>query len=245
MSKRSLQIGSTNTETSTPPVKKQRQTTLASFIVKPQASPSIPTPITPKTEPQFTTHLADGGIVHFWSSFLTPQRATELFYSLHNDTNWMQSNIKTRGKTFKSPRMQSWMANEEVYGKADLYLKTKPTPWSQEMRDIKTEIEKNCQFEFDYVLMNLYRDGKDHISPHSDREATAASKCVIASLSLGATRRFVMQHAKNKDINKIEFALTPGSLLVMGGTTQKYWKHSVPKQLKVKEPRINLTFRKC
>eukprot|EP01126_Amoeba_proteus_P038884 TRINITY_DN4074_c0_g2_i4.p2 TRINITY_DN4074_c0_g2~~TRINITY_DN4074_c0_g2_i4.p2 ORF type:complete len:138 (+),score=24.98 TRINITY_DN4074_c0_g2_i4:403-816(+) len=129
---------------------------------------------------------------------------------------------------------------------ASLYTKTKPIPWSTSVLTIKSTIEKMFDFSFDYVLMNFYRDGRDYIAFHSDGEALPVGKEIIAGLSLGASRRFLLKKntSDKNGPDRYEFMLNSGSLLVMAGTTQKYWKHSVPKMLKVKEPRLSLTFRK-
>jgi len=196
----------------------------------------------PRTENYETRALEDGGYVHFWKNFLTAERAGEIFTKLEETIDWKQSDFKIYGKPVKTPRLQCWMADNESV-KADLYLKTPPKPWSEEIGTIKKAIETMVNFTFDYVLINKYRDGKDYIGFHADREHIAEGKNVIASISLGTPRRFVMRH-KSKNLGTIEYALTTGSLLVMGGTTQKFWKHAVPKQLRVTSPRINLTFRK-
>jgi len=128
--------------------------------------------------------------------------------------------------------------------RADLYLKTKPLPWSHEVKVLKERIESLLDVTFDYVLLNLYRDGKDHIGFHADGEAIAEGKNTIASLSVGATRRFVMRHKYISGLQK-EFMLNSGSLFVMQRKTQQFWKHALPKQAKVNSPRINLTFRKA
>uniref|UniRef100_A0A6B2LLU1 Fe2OG dioxygenase domain-containing protein n=1 Tax=Arcella intermedia TaxID=1963864 RepID=A0A6B2LLU1_9EUKA len=173
---------------------------------------------------------------------MSPQDSHRLFTNLR-PLPFYQSDIEVRGKTYKSPRLQCWMANPEMKSKAELYTREDPVPWSNDMLAIKNELEEMFEFGFDYVLMNLYRDGKDYISLHSDREAISNGKNVIASLSLGASRRFILKN--NKDpTKKHEFLLVSGSLLVMAGTTQQHWKHTVPKQLKVNDPRLNLTFRK-
>eukprot|EP01130_Rhizamoeba_saxonica_P009481 TRINITY_DN3857_c0_g1_i1.p1 TRINITY_DN3857_c0_g1~~TRINITY_DN3857_c0_g1_i1.p1 ORF type:complete len:158 (-),score=7.53 TRINITY_DN3857_c0_g1_i1:14-487(-) len=154
---------------------------------------------------------------------------------------WKQSDIKMYGKTFKSPRLQEVMG--DLYLEPSLYLKTAGVSWSPSMLTLKTRIETQLECQFDYVLMNLYRNGKDYISFHSDDEALDEGKRTIGSLSLGSERRFILRH-KTKDLEKIEFRLTHGSLISMERKTQFHWKHGVPKMLRVKEPRINLTFRK-
>jgi alkylated DNA repair dioxygenase AlkB len=130
-----------------------------------------------------------------------------------------------------------------------LYQKSPPTVWTEPVLKVKSAIEaalgKRCTF--DYVLINLYRDGEDSIGFHIDDEArgvneTYGPKNIVASLSLGETRTFVLRHSRKKKLQR-RYALTPGSLIVMDGTTQEFWRHGVPKEPEVKGPRINLTFR--
>eukprot|EP01098_Paradermamoeba_levis_P013274 TRINITY_DN601_c0_g2_i3.p2 TRINITY_DN601_c0_g2~~TRINITY_DN601_c0_g2_i3.p2 ORF type:complete len:134 (+),score=33.68 TRINITY_DN601_c0_g2_i3:440-841(+) len=131
------------------------------------------------------------------------------------------------------------MAAENL--KVSLYQKQKQIPWTKEVNRVREKLERLLGCRFDYVLLNRYRDGKDYIGFHSDGEAIPEGKDVIASLSLGQTRRFLMRHKESKEL--MEYKLTEGSMIVMQGKTQKYWKHSIPKEPKVFFPRINLTFR--
>ena len=108
---------------------------------------------------------------------------------------------------------------------------------------IKEKIEKEIGLNFNSVLANLYRDGKDSVSWHSDDEPELGINPIIASISFGETRRFQLRHKSNKELEKVEIALTHGSLLIMKGTTQHYWKHQIPKTAKNIGTRINLTFR--
>jgi alkylated DNA repair dioxygenase AlkB len=142
----------------------------------------------------------------------------------------------------KTPRLQAWMA--DIHTSPSIYSNSKALPWDKQMLTLKERIESvlSPPFIFDYVLMNLYRNGEDYISFHSDKEAIGESQNVIASVSLGETRRFIIKH-NSKDI-KHEFELQSGSLLLMMKQTQKFWKHSVPKQKSVSNPRLNLTFRR-
>lgn len=91
--------------------------------------------------------------------------------------------------------------------------------------------------------MNYYRDGNDKIGFHRDDEAEVEGKNIIASLSFGATRNFIIKHAKRRELEH-EFSLNSGALIVMRGKTQTNWLHSIPAEPKIREPRVNLTFRK-
>lgn len=183
--------------------------------------------------------ITDNAIIKYQKDFLSISESSELYEHLISTIEWNQSTIKMWGKTINIPRLQTWMSNEGI--KASLYLKTESLKWDPKIKEIKKRIESILHCEFDYVLLNYYRDGNDYISYHSDGEAIEQSKGVIASISLGATRRFLLRHNESKEI--IEYSLFPGSLLVMDHITQMYWKHSVPKQKKIIHGRINLTFR--
>ena len=124
-----------------------------------------------------------------------------------------------------------------------IYTKLNPNPWTEDMLILKNKLEELTRFRFDYVLINYYRDGKDYISYHSDKEAIGEGKNIICGISLGATRKFVLKHL-DKTIPKRSFILENGSLIIMkGDDTQKYWEHSITKTTVAKKPRVSLTFR--
>jgi alkylated DNA repair dioxygenase AlkB len=107
---------------------------------------------------------------------------------------------------------------------------------------IKSKIEQIAQISFNSVLINLYRDGKDSVSWHSDDEPELGENPIIASVSFGATRRFSLRHKHLKN-HKIDIDLASGSFLLMQGETQHFWQHQIAKTAKEIQPRINLTFR--
>lgn len=165
--------------------------------------------------------------------------------------NWTHDQIKIFGKQLFVPRFSAWYGDEDaVYSYSG--LKLKPNPWNEKLLFIKSKIETLIDFEeeknikFNSVLMNWYRDGQDSMGWHSDNEKELGQNPVIASLNFGATRRFLLRQMdkKNDDkIQKLEFSLTNGSLLIMAGQIQHFWQHAIPKESKIKENRINLTFR--
>jgi alkylated DNA repair dioxygenase AlkB len=114
--------------------------------------------------------------------------------------------------------------------------------WTSELLAVKSTIEKRCQFTFNSVLANLYRNGSDSMGCHADDEKELGNHPVIASLSLGETRLFKLHHKKRKIT--LNFELGHGDLVVMAGALQQHWVHSVPKTTLNKAPRINLTFRR-
>lgn len=117
-------------------------------------------------------------------------------------------------------------------------------PWTKTLLQIKKSIEPIALTTFNSVLINYYRNGKDRVAWHSDDEKELGKNPVIASVSLGAERKFKLRHKKFKENQlKHEVLLANGSLLVMSGTTQHHWLHEVPRTAKPIGPRINLTFR--
>lgn len=186
--------------------------------------------------------------VHFDPSFLTKEEADILFNHLFNDIPWRESSmVASDGNTYTLPRLQHWMADSPDV-KAQLYQKGGPLNWSDAVLSVKNKLEKLLNVKFDYVLLNYYRNGKDKIGFHRDDEADEEGKNVIASVSIGCSRTFLIKPFKGSkqfiNENTNTFILNHGSLIVMDGDTQKGWVHSIRENKKLKEPRINLTFRK-
>lgn len=188
--------------------------------------------------------LDNTSYVDFYPDFIDQKQADKIFDHLQKDTDWRVSYMQVKDNKYELPRLQCWMANAGV--NAQLYQKEPALPWSPLIADVKDKLESLLSFKFDYVLMNKYRDGADKIGFHRDDEADEPGKNVIASLSFGVTRKFVIKprKGKNTNANTHEYQLTHGSLIVMAGDTQIGWVHSVPPDPEVKECRINLTFRK-
>jgi alkylated DNA repair dioxygenase AlkB len=116
-----------------------------------------------------------------------------------------------------------------------------PSAWTPAVAQLKAAVETTCGVPFNSVLLNRYRSGADSMGWHADREPELGKEPVIASVSLGATRRFDLQHNKTRVVQS--YPLKGGSLLVMRGRTQAEWRHRVPKEPKVQGERVNLTFR--
>src|SRR5690606_7620397 len=116
-----------------------------------------------------------------------------------------------------------------------------PHPWNELLLKIKNKIEPLCGVSFNSVLLNRYRDGNDSISWHTDAEKELGKNPVIASVNFGEERVFQLKHMETSE--RIDILLKHGSLLVMMGELQHFWKHQVPKSKKPMKERINLTFR--
>ncbi|KAL0032429.1 hypothetical protein WJX79_011024 [Trebouxia sp. C0005] len=139
-------------------------------------------------------------------------------------------------KLYKSLKEVSWLHKEiTIYGKKIMQ--------PRQVAQVKSELEAIAGVEFNSCLLNLYRDGNDHMGWHSDNEKLYGDHPTIGSVSFGATRRFLLR--SNQDhTDKWSYDLCSGDVLIMKGSTQQHWTHSIPKMTRVAHPRINLTFRK-
>ncbi len=192
-----------------------------------------------QSEP-ITLHLPDAEIIYY-PQFFDKKVADTIFNQLKNEIPWQQDNIQVFGKTHPQPRLTALLGNE---GKPYSYsnIKMQPHPWNLLLQKIKTNVESITDFNFTTVLLNQYRDGKDSNGWHADNEKELGINPIIASVSFGAERVFQLKHNSIKDQKK-SILLEHGSLLIMKGTTQHFWKHQIPKTSKPIGSRINLTFR--
>lgn len=162
---------------------------------------------------------------------------------LTNDIKWKREKIRMWGKEIVTKKRIAWYADE---GKSYTYSGSTfyPVQWDEVLLEIKKQVEQHIRFQFNSVLLNEYKSGEVGMGWHSDDEKELGIDPIIASLSFGANRDFIFKHKTDKSFEKIKIHLKSGSLLIMSGSTQHYWKHSLPKRLKVRDPRVNLTFRK-
>lgn len=141
-----------------------------------------------------------------------------------------------------APRRCAWYGDPGArYAYSGLPLE--PLPWTQALAGLRKALESHLGAPFNSVLANWYRDGHDRMGWHADDEASLGPEPLIASLSLGAPRRFALRHRTRRDLPTAAITLEHGSLLVMAGPTQRCWKHALPAMARVTDPRINLTFR--
>ena len=176
-------------------------------------------------------------------NFIHLEATNVLWEHLLNDIRWEQHHINLFGKQLASPRLSAWHGDPEAnYHYSGQQLT--PNPWTTQLLSIRSKINKQLDLNFNSVLLNYYRTGCDNIGWHADDEKILGENPTIASLSLGANRRFVIKHKYRKDLPKYEYRLENGDLLIMSGPTQHFWKHQIPKTRKPIKPRINLTFRK-
>ena len=185
-------------------------------------------------------NLPDAEIIYY-PHFFDKKEADAIFAELKNDIPWRQDDICVYGKIHPQPRLTALFGNE---GKPYSYsnIKMEPHPWNLLLEKIKSKIESVSDTNFTTVLLNQYRDGKDSNGWHADNEKELGRNPIIASLSFGAERVFQLKHNSIPGL-KQNILLEHGSLLLMKGTTQHFWKHQIPKTSKPIGSRINLTFR--
>jgi alkylated DNA repair dioxygenase AlkB len=183
--------------------------------------------------------LQNGWIVLI-EDFLSSNESQKLFFELLNDTPWNQGSIRLFGKEYLTPRLEAFYAEENLsyHYSGQTLIRNNFTPT---LIELKQKIEIQTGEKFNSVLINLYRDGQDSNGWHADDEKELGKNPVIASLSLGETRVFDLKH--NLSGEKISIPLQAGSLLVMGGELQHFWKHRIAKSKKAQSSRINLTYR--
>ncbi len=178
----------------------------------------------------------------YWRHFLPQEVSQSLYQVLMAETHWQQDSIKLFGKVIPLPRLQAWYGDQGChYSYSGLDLS--PRSWTKTLISIRHQIKEKAGTRFNTVLLNLYRNGSDSNGWHADNEPELGKNPVIASLSLGETRRFKLRHCFDKTVKPITIDLPSGSLLLMAGTTQHYWQHCLAKTSRTVSPRINLTFR--
>ncbi|PRX46228.1 alpha-ketoglutarate-dependent dioxygenase AlkB family protein [Salegentibacter salegens] len=180
--------------------------------------------------------------LQYFPDFLSNEKADFLFEKLLKEIPWQQQNIKLFGNEIPQPRLTAFYAEKGIsYTYSGLQLQ--PETFSTEILGLKQQTEELTSIDFNTCLVNLYRDGRDSMGWHADNEKVLGKNPVIASISLGGVRSFQFKHKNNKNL-KEKIELQHGSLLIMKGSMQHFWKHQLPKTKKEVSPRINLTFRK-
>ncbi len=173
--------------------------------------------------------------------FIAPVESTKLFAKINEETPWEMPEMVMFGKKYPQAGLSTWFTNTNV---SYVYSGIARTPHI--MTPLLTDVMNACALatgaEYNSVLVNLYRDGNDSVSWHSDNEAVNGSEPTIASVSLGATRRFDLRHKDSGETVRVD--LEDGSLLVMSGLSQHCWVHQIAKTKTKVGPRINLTFRR-
>jgi alkylated DNA repair dioxygenase AlkB len=190
--------------------------------------------------------LFGGAWLELHGGWLAPPEATELAGALVRELPWEQRHIVLFGKRVLQPRLIAW-AGELPYRYSGQTLE--PRPWPEPVQAVLARVNASarasCGASFNHVLINRYRDGRDSMGYHADAEPELGPDPVVATLSLGATRRFSLRrHPKRSGEEPLALELEHGSLLIMGGTCQRHYRHAIPRDSKAQvEQRISLTFR--
>lgn len=165
-----------------------------------------------------------------------------LLQQLIKDTPWRLEHVTVWGRTYPQPRLVGWYGDDSLsYSYSGVTLNA--LPWTPLLLRIKDKVEAVCHRKFNSVLLNFYRDHRDSMGFHSDDEPELGPCPIIASVSFGEVRTFVLKHKNRKDVKDVKLQLPSGSLLLMQGSTQEHWKHGVPRVSKPCGSRVNLTFR--
>lgn len=183
--------------------------------------------------------------VRYAPSWLAREEADELLARLLEEIPWERHRLNLFGREVDSPRLSCWIGDP---GATYVYSRSRfePRPWTASLLLVRERVERACQARFNSVLANLYRDGQDSMGWHSDDEPELGAQPVIASVSLGAERRFRFRRCVPRGMRAAQpvgITLSHGSLLCMAGHTQHRYQHDLPKSTGIAAPRINLTFR--
>jgi alkylated DNA repair dioxygenase AlkB len=190
---------------------------------------------------QLQNILPYDGIVNYYGNVMDTPEADKYLQILLQTIEWKHDEARIFGRHIITKRKVAW------YGDMDFdyaYSGTTRTAlaWTPELLTLKTLTEQLTGEHYNSCLLNLYHTGDEGMAWHSDDEKMLGKDSTIASLSFGAERKFSLKHRANKEESR-SLLLENGSLLVMKGTTQSHWLHSLPKSKRVTTPRVNLTFR--
>ena len=184
--------------------------------------------------------LTDGEL-RYWPDAFTGDEAARLFAALRAGLAWATEEIMIFGERRRVPRLVAWYGEPEaIYTYSGVCHE--PRAFTPDLMAVRERVEQLCSARFNSVLANLYRDGRDGMGWHADDERELGTDPVIASVSLGAMRRFTLRHRRRRALTH-SIELAPGSLFVMAGATQHHWLHALPKTQREVGERINLTYR--
>lgn len=184
--------------------------------------------------------LPKDGTVEYFGKIFSEEQASLYYVKLMNEISWQHDVIKIFGKEIITRRKVAWYGNESFSYKYSGKTKIAEN-WLDFLILIKSAVEEISGCRFNSCLLNLYHNGTESMSWHSDDEKEILENSAIASVSFGTERKFGFRHKFSKE--EISLILENGSLLIMKDEVQKFWKHKLFASAKIKEPRINLTFR--
>ena len=180
------------------------------------------------------------GITNYHGVILNTEKSNFYYSRLLGSIQWRNDEAIIFGKLITTKRKVAWYGEEEFSYTYSKITKT-ANLWTPELLELKHIVEKESGETYNSCLLNLYHSGDEGMAYHSDGEKMLKKNGAIASLSLGAERKFSFKHKNTKE--RIDIILERGSLLVMKDVTQSFWLHRLPPTKKVQTPRINLTFR--
>lgn len=180
------------------------------------------------------------GTVNYFGPVLTPKLSDYFYHQLLNTIDWKNDEARIFGKQYITKRKVAWYG-DSGYSYTYSNITKVALPWTKDLLELKKIVEDLSGFTYNSCLLNLYHSGDEAMGWHSDDEKSLTKNSCIASLSLGAERKFSFKH-KNSG-QTVSLDLEHGSLLVMKNETQTYWLHRLNKSTKIKQPRVNLTFR--
>ncbi|UII35142.1 alpha-ketoglutarate-dependent dioxygenase AlkB [Fulvivirga ulvae] len=185
--------------------------------------------------------LPNDGVARYFGAVLDKPKADNYQKLLMETVEWKHDEVVVFGKKHVTKRMVAWYGDDNF---SYTYSGTtrQATPWTKELLELRDMVEKLTATTYNSCLLNLYHHGEEGMGWHSDNEDTLEPGATIASLSLGAERKFAFKHRHTGET--VSIMLENGSLLTMMNEVQEYWLHSLPKTKKVHEPRVNLTFRR-
>tara|TARA_Y100001968_G_C19390404_1_gene735233 strand:- start:212 stop:772 length:561 start_codon:yes stop_codon:yes gene_type:complete len=175
-----------------------------------------------------------------FSGCMNPVEANYWKLKIHENCEWSQPLVSIFGKKHLVPRKTIFIGDKGInyrYSGVKHEANGWP-PWFTPLLEKVCFISKN---NFNGCLVNLYRNGNDRMGWHADNEKELIPNKIISSLSLGASRDFIIKH-RNLPL-KDKITLKNGDLLIMYPKCQEEWIHSVPSRKKIADFRINLTFR--
>lgn len=184
--------------------------------------------------------LPGDGTVYYYGRILSLGGARKHYEALLNRVPWKHDEAIIFGKHIVTARKTAWYGDSD-YSYTYSGITRQARVWTPELLTLKSQVEKLTGSTFNSCLLNLYHNGNEGVAWHSDDEKSLGRNAAIASLTLGAERKFCFRHKRTRE--SVSLILEHGSLLVMQGATQTHWLHSLPKSKKVKSPRINLTVR--
>jgi alkylated DNA repair dioxygenase AlkB len=180
------------------------------------------------------------GDVHYWGRIFSQSDALQHYEYLLEQIAWKNDEAIIFGKHIVTKRKIAWYA-DKPYQYAYSNIHRTALLWTPHLLALKEIVEAKTQQTYNSCLLNLYHTGAEGMAWHSDDERELKTQGSIASLSLGAVRKFAFKHKKTKE--RLVFELEAGDLIEMKGETQSHWLHNIPTTTKIQCPRINLTFR--